>query len=346
MYHYSPSREASRPESGPSSRDAVPSAQPNSQESTGRSRHTDDDGNQLPRAIHRNDKDYPPRRVLGRVARARPFPSQKAARTSGPATQQPIHRMSQYATFYDPHAESERPVALPSAAAIQLASNVTLQPPLSRHGSGPGLILVVPASPTPAEGWKAPLDPSPLLKWAEEGYCVLQVIVSDAEGAWGLPKVLEAGLAAMEGLKEFVKQRIGVVGKLVTCARRDWLLTPSACAVYEPQSLVELASLVPKYPSIKAVIAYAVPETAFAIPTLLHLPTSSQPAPAGAQSFTYTTDSPYFSLPTFPIEYHGTHASVSHSRSLAFLKAPGAVEGPSFDLGAIWEVRTLRPGFD
>ena len=136
----------------------------------------------------------------------------------------------------------------------------------------------------------------------------------------------------MKGLKESVEQRIGVVGELVTCARRDWPLTPSACAVHEPTSLVEL---VPKYRSIKAVIA-------FAIPTLLHLPTSSQPAPAGAQSFTCTTDSPYSSHPTFPNEDHGTHASVSHSRSLASLKAPGAVDGcdlggaDCFVLGLIW----------
>ena len=61
-----------------------------------------------------------PPRVLGRVARARPFPSQKAARLSAHPKQQPIHPMFNYATCCDPNAESERRVALPSAAAIQL----------------------------------------------------------------------------------------------------------------------------------------------------------------------------------------------------------------------------------
>lgn len=113
--------------------------------------------------------------------------------------------------------------------------------------------------------------------------------------------------------------------------------------MYEPALFPELATLLPTYPSIKAIVGYSVPELSFAIPTLLHLPSTAPPAPADVKSFSYSAPSPYFSLPTFPAEYHGTHASVSHSRSLEFLKAPDALAGPLFDLGAIWEVR--RPLF-
>ncbi|KAL8291660.1 hypothetical protein RQP46_001918 [Phenoliferia psychrophenolica] len=232
--------------------------------------------------------------------------------------------MSQYATFYDANAESERPVALPSAAPIVLSPNTTLQPPLSRRGTGPGLLVIVPEAPTaaPPAGWKTPLDPSPLLKWAEEGYCVLHMVVSDEAGSWGLAKVLEEGLKAMGSLPEFVEKAVGVV-------------------VYEPKVLAELAILLPKYPLVKALIGYTVSETPFAVPTLLHLPTSASPESTSVKSFTYDTPSSYFSLPTFPVEYNGTHASISHSRSLEFLKSPGAVAGPTFDLGAIWEEHTF-----
>lgn len=139
--------------------------------------------------------------------------------------------MTQYATFYDSAAESERPVALPSAAPLVLASNTTLQPPLSRRGTGPGLILLVPADPSaaPPAGWKTPLDPSPLLKWSEEGFCVLQMVVSALDGAWGLPRVLEEGVKAIEALPEFIGGNIGVVGELGNQARSSsWDAEPWA----------------------------------------------------------------------------------------------------------------------
>ena len=47
-----------------------------------------------------------------------------------------------------------------------------LQPPLSRRGRGPGLILLL----DPYHGSPKTLDPPPLQKWAEEGYAVAQVL--------------------------------------------------------------------------------------------------------------------------------------------------------------------------
>lgn len=140
--------------------------------------------------------------------------------------------MSKYATFYDPNAESEKPVALPSAPPVTLASNITLQPPLSRRGSGPGLLTIVPADrkdtllPT---GWKTPLDPAPLLKWAEEGYCVLQMVVSSEAGAWSLEKVLEEGIKAVEALPEFTEKRFGVVGECLRLSSSPSALVRVSC---------------------------------------------------------------------------------------------------------------------
>ena len=54
-------------------------------------------------------------------------------------------------------------------------NSLTLQPPLSRRGRGPGLILLL--DPTQLyHGSPKTLDPAPLQKWAEEGYAVAQVL--------------------------------------------------------------------------------------------------------------------------------------------------------------------------
>ena len=70
------------------------------------------------------------------------------------------------------------PKPIPPPEPRRIASGVTLVTPLSRRGSGPGLIILVPdiASGVSIENGV----PSPLMKWAEEGYCVVEVL----ENAW------------------------------------------------------------------------------------------------------------------------------------------------------------------
>jgi carboxymethylenebutenolidase len=69
----------------------------------------------------------------------------------------------------------ESPVSLPSAKQIPINDAITLQPPLSRRGTGPGLLILVPGS-VDLNGHEKTLDPPPLQKWAEEGYAVAQII--------------------------------------------------------------------------------------------------------------------------------------------------------------------------
>lgn len=66
------------------------------------------------------------------------------------------------------------PTSYPSPQ--QISSHITLQPPLSRRGKGPGLILVLDhyALLEPSDKH---LDPPPLQKWAEEGFAVVQLLV-------------------------------------------------------------------------------------------------------------------------------------------------------------------------
>ena len=88
----------------------------------------------------------------------------------------------------------EEPVQLPSAKAFDVADGITVQPPLSRRGHGPGLIILVPSD-LDLNGHSKTLDPPPLQKWAEEGYAVVQITVEsggDMESKWdkALPALL------------------------------------------------------------------------------------------------------------------------------------------------------------
>ncbi|SRR6266550_8247623 len=81
---------------------------------------------------------------------------------------------------YNPNSPDEVPVPLPSSPLIELNRNIVVQPPLTRRGSGPGLIIFLPdpsklGSSTEVEV----LDPEPVMKWAEEGFAVAGVTVSD-----------------------------------------------------------------------------------------------------------------------------------------------------------------------
>lgn len=107
-------------------------------------------------------------------------------------------------------------VPLPNAPAVRLAPNITLQPPLTRRGHGPGLILVLDEYLT-SEKLQSTLDPSPRQKWAEEGYAVLEIIVKKLDGARNSDEIsedLKSGLNTLQRLTECdVKDKFGVIGE-------------------------------------------------------------------------------------------------------------------------------------
>jgi carboxymethylenebutenolidase len=80
---------------------------------------------------------------------------------------------------YDPNSPDEVPVPLPSSPLIRLNQNIVVQPPLTRRGSGPGLIIFLPdlSKLGPSTEVKV-LDPEPVMKWAEEGFAVAGVTAS------------------------------------------------------------------------------------------------------------------------------------------------------------------------
>ena len=63
-------------------------------------------------------------------------------------------------------------------------TKITLQPPLSRRGNGPGLLLITTHKHDIGKEQtfsRKTLDHEPLQKWAEEGFVVAQVTISDYE---------------------------------------------------------------------------------------------------------------------------------------------------------------------
>lgn len=103
---------------------------------------------------------------------------------------------------------------LPNAPKVTLAPNASVQPPLSRRGHGPGLIVVDPSYDLPylpsAEPPSKTLDPVPQYKWAEEGYAVVRIAISSDLGddIWTLTN---GGLA----------KAIGSLQELDTCDSKD-----------------------------------------------------------------------------------------------------------------------------
>lgn len=106
----------------------------------------------------------------------------------------------------------EEPVALPSARPVRIASNITLQPPLSRRGHGPGLILLTSIEIILGDRSEA-LDPFPLQKWAEEGYAVVEVKGS-RDSNWDASADVTRGIQSLIELPECdVKDNFGLISK-------------------------------------------------------------------------------------------------------------------------------------
>ena len=108
-------------------------------------------------------------------------------------------------------------VPLPSARPIDLVDNVTLQPPLSRRGNGPGLFIMVPKE---YRGFskgvgKRTLDPEPRQKWAEEGFAVVEVRIGSRDSSDIAQHAFNIGLDALRKLPECTSDGgVGIIGKL------------------------------------------------------------------------------------------------------------------------------------
>nr|XP_031864425.1 uncharacterized protein CI109_000339 [Kwoniella shandongensis]KAA5531497.1 hypothetical protein CI109_000339 [Kwoniella shandongensis] len=239
---------------------------------------------------------------------------------------------------YDPTSEHEQEVPLPSAPRIPIAPNVLIQPPLTRRGYGPPLVLLLPNIPNPPPiGEATPtteqIDPEPVQKWAEEGFTILAIFASKGDqDEWSMLKALEEGLPRL--------------GEWEDKGDLDVVKDKAAMIVYD-HSILSTDFFTVTLP-IQALVIYGsdtleTVKTHKTIPTLIHVCTPSSrpttlPIPSPHKSYSYVDQSDHhFSFPGGP-GYNHHHADISHARSLSWIKK--RMDGPWFDLEAIWEEHT------
>lgn len=102
------------------------------------------------------------------------------------------------------------PPPLPTAELKTIRQGVSLLPPLSRRGHGPGLIILTQATADPFAFYEG--VPSLLVKWAEGGYTVVQLEPSAFEGRSSEETLKEATEALAQCDKCEPKESIGLVG--------------------------------------------------------------------------------------------------------------------------------------
>ncbi|KAJ7499343.1 NTF2-like protein [Mycena latifolia] len=223
---------------------------------------------------------------------------------------------------YDPTSANEQPVALPSAPLVPLGEGLVLQPPLTRRGTGPGLIAFLPPDSTlnlsSKSGNDGPLDPIPVQKWAEEGFAVVGIIT----GHGSVQNNLRTAVDALLDLKELdIRDKFAV-------------------AVYDPNLLAEVVSAIPQDPRLVCLAVYGYPLPAAApVPTLVFLPSGSADVASGTNLTVCKLDcaSPSFVLPQ-QSDFNTGAASIAHSKAAVHFKK--YLGGPFFDLEAIWEEHT------
>ncbi|KAK2593431.1 hypothetical protein QQS21_008882 [Conoideocrella luteorostrata] len=221
---------------------------------------------------------------------------------------------------------SKPPPPLPSPQLVKLLSGTHILKPLSRRGEGPGIILLTADYPdqlTITNG-----VPSPILKWAEEGYVVTEIPSS------ALKKAADQALyEAIEVIKQCDKctssSKVGLVA-------------------YDSESWNLAAPVLSQLPEIVGAAVYAAASdrntlASTSTSALYHFSgcggQSSEPARRSdaLTEYFYPAAKSKFAIP-FQQDFNYNAESLSHTRNLKFLKP--LMGGPYFDLESIWDEHT------
>lgn len=114
---------------------------------------------------------------------------------------------------------------LPKTVLQAVAQGITLLQPLSRRGFGPGIVVLVPESGTSGDSCLR-IDegvPSPLMKWGEEGYVVVEITEAALAAS---PDALALALRELERNDATApKNVVGLVGENTDCLHRQCILS-------------------------------------------------------------------------------------------------------------------------
>lgn len=126
---------------------------------------------------------------------------------------------------------SKPPPPLPSPEPTEVMPGVSLLRPLSRLGTGPGMIIL-------AHDYKDSLAikegvPSPLIKWAEEGYAVIEIQATALRAGEG--SVIKSAVEVLRSCDKCEpKDKIGLVGQ---CSHFQTTLRTTFASLTSTQSL-------------------------------------------------------------------------------------------------------------
>lgn len=129
------------------------------------------------------------------------------------------------------------PPPLPTTQLTELEPGLSILLPLSRQGDGPGLLILVPDTDKPL----AIVDgvPSQLIKWAEEGYTVVEI--QRRALIIGAREAITKAIQALESCDKCApKDKIGLVGE-----SHSTLVTVMSCLVIS--SLNNPKLMIPSY---------------------------------------------------------------------------------------------------
>jgi len=224
---------------------------------------------------------------------------------------------------------TQAPAPLPCAKLQVLKPGLSLQPPLTRLGHGPGLILLTTPEVYDEQVTQRDDAPTAVLKWAEEGYAVFQ-ISAEAFGSSKIEAVFEEAFRAFEQCNACQpKDKVG----LVCYSEEIWDTTRPALA---------------RFPSIVASVVYVDggeernTDEDPSLSLLKHVSgprrqVTSKPFNKSSKEYLYPkVKGQWFSAGGPDFDYAAD--SVAHTRNLQFLKPK--MGGPCFDLEAIWEEHT------
>ncbi|CEN59628.1 hypothetical protein ASPCAL02073 [Aspergillus calidoustus] len=216
--------------------------------------------------------------------------------------------------------------SLPEPNLTKPSEGLSLLQPLSRLGTGPGMIILTPNFPAETHLTIEDGVPSPLIKWAEESYTTVQIeehaLDTNAHDA------IHNAVAAINGSSACEpKGSIGLVA-------------------YSANAYAKAADAVSSISDIKGVVVYTSVSDLEILPqaskrTIHHI-TGNYPRDKLARSMAltqhvYPTVESTFAIPFQPNFDYRTEA-ISHTRNLTHLK--GCMDGPHFDLEKIWDEHT------
>ncbi|KAJ5733781.1 hypothetical protein N7493_002567 [Penicillium malachiteum] len=213
---------------------------------------------------------------------------------------------------------------LPSAKPVSFGPHIVIQPPLTRLGSGPGLLILRPACFADYQNKNETLDPEPLQKWAEEGFAVAQITLDASSTSETIHELSSQAKQHLSDLPQCTSDNLGLI---VYGSKADYGELPGNA----------LSSVCDGVDAIVCFDSWDESDKR----TLLHIPSSQQEHIESndyQKSYIYPEiASAGFIVPGHP-DFKISTAGVAHTRSLVFLK--GIIGGPYFDLEKIWDEHT------